>query len=86
MIFKNYFSFPPLQLLPAKQKTRYPAALAILLDEVKAHYSENLREGTINMMIRNPELEAIQAEAIKKDVYGITFFFFLKLELQQSLT
>ena len=59
--------------MPAKQKTRYPAALAILLDEVKAHYSENLREGTINMMIRNPELEAIQAEAIKKDVYGILY-------------
>ena len=64
--------------MPAKQKTRYPAALAILLDEVKAHYSENLREGTINMMIRNPELEAIQAEAIKKDVYDI-FFFLIKI-------
>ena len=81
MIFKNYFSFPPLQLLPAKQKTRYPAALAILLDEVKAHYSENLREGTINMMIRNPELEAIQAEAIKKDVYGIIFFLLLEIKV-----
>ena len=57
-----------MQLLPAHQKTRYPTALANLLEEVKTHYSENLREGTINMMIRNPELEAVQAEAIKRKV------------------
>lgn len=56
------------QLLPAHQKTRFPNALAALLEEVKKHYFENLREGTINMMIRNPELEAIQAEAIKRKV------------------
>jgi hypothetical protein len=54
--------------LPAHQKSRYPAALASLLEEVKKHYLENLREGTINMMIRNPELEAIQAQAIKRKV------------------
>ena len=56
------------KLLPQKQKTKYPAALANLLEEVKKHYLENLREGTINMMIRNPELEAIEAQKIKRKV------------------
>lgn len=59
---------PFFQLLPAAQKQRYPAALALLLEEVKSHYLVNLREGTINMMIRNPELEALEAEAVKREV------------------
>ena len=56
------------KLLPQKQKVKYPTALALLLEEVKKHYLENLREGTINMMIRNPELEALEAQKIKRQV------------------
>jgi hypothetical protein len=40
----------------------------MLLEEVKKHYLENLREGTINMMIRNPELEAMQEDIVKRPV------------------
>ncbi len=56
------------KLLPASQRQRYAGPLAALLEEVKTHYLENLREGTINMMIRNPELEALQAEQTKRPV------------------
>jgi hypothetical protein len=55
-------------LIPVHQRNRYGAALAALLEEVKVDYQQNLRQGTVNMLIRNPELEQILEEQKKQKV------------------
>ena len=60
----SLFLFPA-QKVPPNHRATFPEVFSRLLEEVTLDYEESLREGTVNMMIRNPDLEAAIREKEK---------------------
>ena len=52
--------------MPQAQRVTYPSVMEDLLVEVSDHYEKELRQGTVDMMVRRPECERLDEKVESK--------------------